>query len=133
MWARKIPATTKLRLYPSQAAYDADGANTGVGAGLLINGPHTISNVTRHNLLGTKIFLLAQGNRALEILQYIRGKFVGGTLGKVRGMCTFASPGMMRYGNNDRFTYCFDAINRGIYAGTESVATQYLIDLNIPA
>jgi hypothetical protein len=132
VWARKIPATTKLRLYPSQAAYDADGANTGAGAALLINGPHTMSNVTRHDLLGTKIFSLNQGARGLEMLQYIKGKFVGGTLGKIKGMVTYATPGMMRYGGNDRFTYCFDSIGRGIYAGTESQATQYLIDLNIP-
>lgn len=132
LWARKIPATTKIRLYPSQVAYDGDVGNTGAGAALLINGPHTISNVTRHDRIGTKLFNLAQGARALEILQYIEGKFVGAVLGKIRGLTTYAAPGIMRYSNNQRFTYAFDAINRGIYSVTETPAMQYLIDLNNP-
>jgi hypothetical protein len=129
MWARKIPATTKIRLYPSLGAYTADSGNTGAGAATLLNVTATMVNVTRHDSLSLKIFNLNQGAVGLDFHEYQVGRMREVAL-DFRGIAIYACPAPMRL-MNQRFTYCFNSISRGIYAGTESASMAYIRGLNI--
>jgi hypothetical protein len=126
-WVRLVPATTRVRFYTSQAAYDADSANTGAGAVTLNAGTFNVMNMTRHDRIATKLYSLHQGARGLEIAQYIVAKLL--TVG-VRTYSLFAAPGLMRLGMQ-RYTYSFDAFSGGVLEADCS-AVAYMKTLNEP-
>ena len=131
VWAfcRKL-AGNRLRLYPSLAAATADTGDTGAGAGVMNAGTFLISNITRHFAIQNKIYSLLQGTRGQEIAEYIQTGMRSGPIAAA-GMSLFAGPSLMRVGTSQRFTYCFEAPNRGVEnIGNESPYVNVLRNAN---
>jgi hypothetical protein len=132
-WAicRKLSGN-RLRLYPTLSAATADSGDVGTGAGMMNAGTFEFQNITRHVAMQNKLFSLLQGAAGLEIIQYITAALQSSGL-NVRNNALFAGPTMMRRGRTERFTYCFESPNKGVYnIGTETPYVQYLKDTNIP-
>lgn len=129
-WVRRVDAQNALRLYGSQAAYDADTGNTGAGSLTLNSGTFPIGNVSRHVLLNNLQYSVMQGARGQELYEYIVSAFKA-QQPLFNGPALFIGCNLPRFGENSRFTASFNHQNRGQnYGSTEAPIVEYLKGLN---
>ncbi len=123
-FVRKTGAAS-IRCYATQAAYDGDAGNTGVGAATLNAGTFYFAPQTRFKRWADKLHDILSGNTGLSAYQYAVAAVQNASI-NCDTFAIFAYSSSSAKSGNGRFSYSFDSYNSGIYAPALTPGAIYL-------